>query len=379
MKFPLRVAQIMGKMVGGGVESTVMNYYRHIDTSKVQFDFLIDADSTLIPKKEIERRGGRIFVIPPYQHQVAYQNKLSQLFRQEKWLIIHSHINTLSVFPLWAAKRAGIPIRIAHNHATAGKGEFVRDVLKYTLRVAANWFPTNRLACSEYAGKWLFGRAPFGIVVNGFEVQKFAFDPQARKRMRHALGIDDKAFVIGHVGRFAPPKNQAKLISYFAHTDLPADSYLVFAGQGPDLEDCRHLADQLNIQNQVIFAGQQRDMPAFYSALDVFALPSTYEGLGMALVEAQASGLPCIASSAVSREADPSQRVGFIPFDDVNAWTNALAQAKPRKDRRLTDQEQYALARFDIKKAAPQLTNYYLRLAKSVNAGSLNIADKESI
>lgn len=116
MTEPIRVAQVVGKMVGGGVEAVVMNYYRHIDRSKVQFDFLVDSDSTLVPREEIESLGGRIFEIPPYQHAIEYQRELQSLFTQEGWKIVHSHINALSVFPLRAAKKAGVPVRIAHSH-----------------------------------------------------------------------------------------------------------------------------------------------------------------------------------------------------------------------------------------------------------------------
>lgn len=119
---PIRVAQVMGKMLGGGVESVVMNYYRHIDRNKVQFDFLVDADSIRVPEEEIKALGGRVFRIPPYQHPLRYRKELVRLFREEHWPIVHSHINTLSVFPLSAAKKAGVSVRIAHSHSTMGKG-----------------------------------------------------------------------------------------------------------------------------------------------------------------------------------------------------------------------------------------------------------------
>ena len=134
MTEPIRVAQVVGKMVGGGVEAVVMNYYRHIDRSKVQFDFLVDSDSTLVPREEIESLGGRIFEIPPYQHAIEYQRELQSLFTQEGWKIVHSHINALSVFPLRAAKKAGVPVRIAHSHSTSGKGEFAKNALKDCFR-----------------------------------------------------------------------------------------------------------------------------------------------------------------------------------------------------------------------------------------------------
>lgn len=200
---PIRVAQVMGKMLGGGVESVVMNYYRHIDRSKVQFDFLVDADSTRVPEEEIKALGGRVFRIPPYQHPLRYRKELVRLFREEHWPIVHSHINALSVFPLSAAKKAGIPVRIAHSHSTMGKGEFAKNLMKLALRPFSNLYPTERFACSEYAGKWLFGRdANFTVIPNAIELEKFHFDPVIRQETRKELGVADDMFLIGHVGRF---------------------------------------------------------------------------------------------------------------------------------------------------------------------------------
>lgn len=189
MTNPIRVAQIVGKMNGGGVEAVVMNYYRHIDRSKVQFDFLVDSDSTLIPREEIESLGGRVFEVPPYQHVVEYQHELQRLFKQEGWKIVHSHINALSVFPLRAAKKAGVPVRIAHSHSTSGKGEYAKNTLKAVLKTQSNRYPTHRFACSKFAGEWLFGKAAhFEVVYNAIDLDRFCFNAEARAQARADLG-----------------------------------------------------------------------------------------------------------------------------------------------------------------------------------------------
>ena len=190
MANPIRVAQIVGKMNGGGVEAVVMNYYRHIDKSKVQFDFLIDSDSTLVPRDEIESLGGRVFEIPPYQHIAEYQRELQRLFKQEGWKIVHSHINALSVFPLRAAKKAGVPVRIAHSHSTSGKGEYAKNALKAVLKTQSNRYPTHRFACSQFAGEWLFGKAAhFEVVYNAIDLDRFRFNAEARAQARADLGL----------------------------------------------------------------------------------------------------------------------------------------------------------------------------------------------
>lgn len=366
MAAPIRVAHVIGKMVGGGVEQVLMNYYRYIDRERVQFDFIVDEDSTVVPRDEIESLGARIFIVPPYQSLFSYQRELGCLFQAERWPIVHSHVNTLSVFPLRAAKRAGIPVRIAHSHATAGRGEPARNAIKYALRPLANRYPTERLACSLYAGKWLFGSAEFGILVNAFDLEGLSFDRVARERFRKNVGIGENVFVFGHAGRFAPPKNQARLIRIF--NDVAAvrpNCMLVFAGQGPDLKFCKTLVCNLGLDSRVLFLGQYQDMAAFYSGIDTFVLPSTYEGLGLALVEAQDAGLPCISSSGVSQEANPTNEVRYVAYNDDAAWREAMIDSRMRRDRALNKNEREALSAFDISKAATKLMNFYLQCLES--------------
>ncbi len=241
MNNPVRIAQIMGKMVNGGVDAVIMNYYRNIDRSKVQFDFVVDSDSKFIPQDEIESLGGRIYIVPPYQKIGKYISALVKLFKQNKYQIVHSNINTLSVFPLFAAKKAGVPVRIAHNHSTAAKGETKKNILKYILRPFSKVFATHYVACSEYAGEWLFGKKAMEsgkvtIFNNAIDLNKFKFDEKVRSEVRKELGIEDK-FVIGHVGRLCFQKNQEFLIDIFeeVHRRDP-NSVLLLIGDGEDRE-----------------------------------------------------------------------------------------------------------------------------------------------
>ena len=236
---PIRIAQVVGKMVNGGVEAVVMNYYRNIDRSQVQFDFIVDEDSTYIPREEIENLGGRIYIVPPYQKINKYIPALIKLFKENKYKIVHSHINTLSVFPLYAAKKAGVPVRIAHNHSTAAPGEWKKNILKYTLRPFAKVYATHYAACSEYAGEWLFGkksmqRGEVTIFNNAIDLDKFKYDENVRNEVRKELGLENK-FVIGHVGRFCYQKNQEFLIDVFEEVyKQDPNAALLLVGDGPD-------------------------------------------------------------------------------------------------------------------------------------------------
>lgn len=323
---PIRVAQIIGKMIGGGVEAVVMNYYRHIDRDKVQFDFIVDEDSTYVPEEEITSLGGRVFYISPYQHPVRYRRELIRLIREQRWPIVHSHINTLSVFPLSAAKKAGVPVRIAHSHSTMGKGEFAKNMMKRVLRPFANVYPTVRFACSHYAGEWLFGKnADFTVIPNGIELDKFRFDPVIRQETRKELGIEGDVFLIGHVGRFMPQKNQAFLVDVLANV-LPSkpNTMIAFVGDGPDKSAVQQHAEKLGIADHILFLGQRSDANRLYQAFDVFCLPSLYEGLGMVAVEAQVSNLPCLLSDTVPLEADVTAKSFFLPITNVDSWSKKL-------------------------------------------------------
>lgn len=360
---PIRVAQIVGKMVGGGVESVVMNYYRHIDRSKVQFDFLVDEDSTRVPEEEITALGGRVFRIPPYQHPIRYRRELIRLMHEQQWSIVHSNINTLSVFPLSAAKKVGVPVRIAHSHSTMGKGEFAKNAMKLALRPFANMYPTVRFACGHYAGEWLFGKnRDFTVIPNAIELDKFRFDPTARRETREELGIAEDTFLIGHVGRFMPQKNQAFLIDVLADL-LPnrPNTMLAFVGDGPDRADVQQHAEELGVADYVLFLGQRSDVNRLYQAFDVFCLPSRYEGLCLVGVEAQRAGLLCLFSDAITREVDATNTSRFMPIDSHKEWSSIISTL--RLGMRI-DPPEKAFINFDICQNARRLTSLYEELLK---------------
>lgn len=360
---PIRVAQVVGKMNGGGVEAVVMNYYRHIDRSKVQFDFLVDEDSTRVPEEEITALGGRVFRIPPYQHPIRYRRELIRLMREQQWLIVHSNINTLSVFPLSAAKKIGVPVRIAHSHSTMGKGEFAKNMMKLALRPFANVYPTVRFACGHYAGEWLFGKKhDFTVIPNAIELDKFRFDPTVRRETRKELGIAEDTFLIGHVGRFMPQKNQAFLVDVLADL-LPnrPKTMLAFVGDGPDKADVQQHAEELGVSDHVLFLGQRSDVNRLYQAFDVFCLPSLYEGLCVVGIEAQCAGLPCLFSNSITREVDLTEASRFIPIDSPKEWSSIISALG--SGTRIGFPEK-AFIDFDICQNAQRLTSIYKNLLK---------------
>lgn len=338
---PIRIAHIVGKWVGGGVEAVIMNYYRHIDRSKIQFDFLCDDDSTNIPYDEIEKLGGRVILVPPYQKVFKYHRELKRIFKENKYKIVHSHINTLSVFPLFAAKCAGVKVRIAHSHSTTNKKEWKRNILKQVLRPFSKTFSTDYFACSELAGRWLFGNKEYDkgnvyLLNNAIDLDKFKFDKKIRNKKRKELNISDDMFVIGHIGRFVETKNHKFIIDVFNEIYKKNNkSILILAGQGPLVEEVKEKVNRLELTNNVIFLGQRNDVNEFYQAFDLFIFPSLYEGLGLVAVEAQAAGLKCVCSKNVPVEVDVTNNVTFIDLkESFTFWCDQILEKflNERKD-----------------------------------------------
>lgn len=368
----IRVAQVVGGMHGGGVESVIMNYYRHIDRERVQFDFIVGEDSSRIPFKEIESLGGRVFTVPSKKNIVVYMRVLKGLFQNQQWSIVHSHVNALSVFSLKAAKEAGVPIRIAHSHSSFGKGELLRNSAKSILRSFSRVYPTDLMACGERAGRWLFGDdAQFDILRNAIELDRFSFDVARRERMRHSLGLSEDAFVLGHVGRFVTTKNHGFLIDIFqcVKEALP-DAKLLLVGEGPLFADVKAKVDALCLEGDVLFLGQRDDADELYQAFDCFVLPSLYEGFCVVGVEAQAAALPCAVSSRVSDEVALTDGIRFLSIDDApRVWADEIVKMRS-EHRALTPEERAALAPYNIAEAAVDLQRYYEGLNARVSSAA---------
>ena len=365
---PVIVAQIMGKWVGGGVESVIMNYYRHIDRSKIQFDFICDEDSTRIPYEEIKKLGGRVFLVPKYQKLPKYLKALEKLFKENKYRIVHANINTLSVFPLYAAKKAGVPVRISHSHSTSNRREWKRNLIKNLLRPFSKRYATDYFACSELAGRYLFGNKTFDrgevkIIHNAIDIDKFKFDEVARKKLRREFGIKDSTIVIGHVGRFVQTKNHTFLVDVFKeyHEKNP-DSKLLLVGSGPLEDKIKNKVKKLGLKDSVLFLGQRDDINKIYSVMDIFCFPSLYEGMGMVSLEAIISGLSVMLSSGlpavIKKENDT---ISSVPLN-VAKWSQTICKnLNKEKSHRTQNKNITELSQYDISKEHTKLWLEYIK------------------
>ena len=365
MTEPIRVAQMMTDMNYGGVEMVVMNYYRHIDRTKVQFDFFALEGSAVPQREEIERLGGRVYIVPKYTHLSAYEKEIIRLFRQNQYKIVHSHMNTLSVFSLWGAKKAGIPNRIAHNHSTAGKGETKKNIIKYALRPFAKIYPTKLCACSQYAGEWLYGKnAEFQVFNNAIDLSRYSYDPQKAAAARKELGLEDK-LVVGHIGRFCYQKNHDFLIDIFNEIHKQRqEAVLLLIGEGELEQDIRNKVKKLGLTDSVRFMGKQKDTSEFYQAMDSVVLPSRYEGLGVVAIEAQACSVPVICLTAVPKDAKITSSVKFIGLDESSSnWADCVLDVIKTQVKR-NEREEVRKAGYDIEVEAQKLTDFYEELLK---------------
>lgn len=344
MSEPIRVAQILNRMDSGGIESVVMNYYRHIDREKIQFDFYFAEGSTFPQREELEKLEAGIYSIPPYSKPIKYHQALYRAFQERGYKIVHAHLSTMSVFALFAAWRAGVPVRICHNHTTAYWGEGAKTLLKYILRPWNKLFATDYFACGEAAGRWMYGNRCFDqgrvtVMPNAIDTKKFAFDPETRKQLRDELKIPQDAFVIGHVGRFTYPKNHSFLIDIFAEVlKKRPGARLLLVGEGELLESIRERARGKGISDSVVFTGARRDINRLYSVMDVFCLPSFYEGMPVVAWEAQANGLPCVFSDKITKEVACSKSCHSLKLRQrKDEWIAAFAVARNRDTYMLPD------------------------------------------
>lgn len=365
---PLRVAHIIGKWVGGGVEAVVMNYYRNINKNEIQFDFICDEDSTNIPYEEINSLGGKVILIPPYQKVFKYQKELKRVLEEGNYKIVHSHINALSVFPLKAAKKAGVPIRIAHSHSTTNKKEWKKNFLKSILKPFSKVYATNYFCCTEHAGRWLFGNKEFDkgnvyIINNAIDIEKFKFNENIRIKKRAELGISKDITVYGHIGRFVDQKNHKFLIEVFSEIHkLNKNTKLIMVGKGPLEDDIKKQIKELNIEDDVLMLGQRLDANELYQVFDVFLFPSLYEGLGMVLVEAQASGCYCIASTCVPKVAKMTDLVEFESLDSTYEWVKLAESINNKKCNRAIFSNIITKKGYNIKNEVKSLEEIYINL-----------------
>ena len=359
MSEPKRVLQVVTHMDRGGLETMLMNYYRQIDRSRVQFDFLTHREGEKDYDAEIRALGGRIYHVPPVNpFSRSYLQALDVFFAEHpEYRVVHSHLDCMSAYVLRAAKKCGVPVRLAHSHSSS-QDKDAKYLLKLLCKRGIAKQATQLLACADAAGRWMFGGAPFRVLPNAIDASAYRADEQVRQEVRAELGLEN-AVVLGHVGRFSEPKNHPFLIGLFAEAvKKEPQARLLLIGGGEGRTAIEEKVRALGLADKVLFLGVRSDVNRMLQAMDAFVFPSLYEGLPVSLVEAQAAGLPCVISDRVPRESVLTDLVEQLPLGDAAAWAERVlcAAAKEKKDT----YEAICAAGFDVAKNAEWLEEFYL-------------------
>ncbi|WP_314453259.1 glycosyltransferase [uncultured Actinomyces sp.] len=367
---PLRVLQINSSISRrSGVMSMLMNYFRHVDRSQVVFDFFCYATPDETHRAEIESLGGRCYVTNAGGSIGRIRSFLGQLLSKHagQYPVAHLHDPILSRFLYPVAHRQGVRSFAVHSHATAYSDSRLRSVRNWLVCRNIGAYSDVRLACSRAAGDFLFGRGGYEELPNAIDVETYRFKEPVRTDVRARLGLDD-APVVGHVGRFSEQKNHRFLIDVYTElARLRPGTRLILVGDGPLRPGIEEIVAERGLADRVLFLGDRKDVAALYQAMDMFLLPSLYEGLPMVGVEAQCAGLPLVCSKEVTDEVAIGEAT-FLPFETpVRQWAHHVSQALER-GRDLSFRAQGAAmtsaAGFDITREADRLTRRYRALAE---------------
>lgn len=355
-----KVIMITSYFDRNGVTSQVINYAMNLDKNKFQISIAAGEPYDIGYEKLCQENHIKLCKLPQKQKNAyAYYRTIYSFLKKNKPDIVHVHgSSTLIAAELLIALLAGVPVRVSHSHNTICSHPLLHQTLKPLLKVVSNCY----LACGELAGQWMYGNGAFKVIPNAFETDAFVLNSEARLSIRKKLGVDD-SLVIGHIGKFNNQKNQNYLIRVFESLAYKDDKViLLLVGNGPDLENVRDRVKHTACADRIIFWGETTNPASLYSAMDIFALPSRFEGLPIVLLEAQISGLPCIVSDKVTREVDFGDIVWKSIEDKPQTWADTIFLMNKRtEEQRIQYRLQHAkqIAHYNIRESVKLIENIY--------------------
>lgn len=343
-----------------GATCVMMNYYRYMSLDNIQIDFacsnILDNDL----QNELNDRGSLYYQLPSRTNLFSYFFHLYRILKGYDILHVNGNSAT-SALELWSGILAGTITRIAHNHNTSTRHPFIHSLLLPLFKRGY----TKALACSNAAGDWIFGINKYSVLNNAIDIDKYLFSVDSRRAYRKILNIDDDTVVLGHVGRFNEQKNHKKLLRVFKqYNNKHKKSCLLLVGDGPNRQKINEWIQELNIVDSVIMLGQRTDVPQLFSAMDVFVFPSKWEGLGLAIIEAQTSGLPCLVSDCVPNDVVLSDRIDLISIQvDEKEWVEKIEDllGVDRIHQSHKNKDSITSGGYNIKKEARKLKEMYIQ------------------
>lgn len=359
-----RILHVVPNMNSGGIENLIMNIYRKIDRTKIQFDFIVHYEKKGFFDDEIESLGGKIYRFPVIENKnvIKYIKDLNQFFKTHKeYKVVHGHMASLAYLYLGIAKKYRVPVRIAHSHGTSHLKN-LKGYCKYIMFKFAKYNANNYYACSTEAGNYLFGKnRKFEFIPNAIELEKFAYSEKTREEVRKKLKINDK-IVIGHVGRFNLQKNHEFIIDIFkAISEKNKKCVLLLIGIGELQEKIKQKICDYKLEDKIYMLGLRKDVAELYQAMDIFLMPSLFEGLPLTGVEAQASKLKCIFSDTITREVKITDNIEFLNLSiGAEKWAEIVLNNinYDRKKVKINN------TIFDIKTLAKQMQQKYIDFYK---------------
>ncbi len=366
MDEPIRILQWGMTSNYGGIEMFIMNMYRYINREKVQFDFLLGPnDPPIAFEDEILSMGGRIFRVmyPEREKPLTAGYRLRKFLKEHPEIKgVHVHANFPYAFPVAQAKKCGVSLRIIHSHNSNGKDSdgFKSKIRKLRIEKDILNAPTHRFACSSLAGDWMFGNAEYIWIKNAIDAQKYAFSEEVRQRVRRSLNIEQNT-VVGFVGRVDEQKNPWMVIEIFREIHkIDQNAVLLFVGKGKDEEEIKCLTEHNGLSDSVRFLGMRKDVNELYQAMDLFLLPSQFEGLPVVLVETQTAGLPCVVSDRITREVEITDLLTYLPIEESPEKWAETALKKLTETKRQDRSDEVADAGFEIRQMAKEMEEFYL-------------------
>ncbi len=364
---PIRVLHVLGTTNLGGAESRVMELYRSIDRERVQFDFLIHTQKEGHYSAEIRALGANIYSVPRFnvKNYPAYRSALIRFFeKHHDYAAVQGHMTSTASIYLPIAKKAGIPLTIAHARS-AGVDRGVKGIVTKIIRLPLKNRADYLFTCSAEAGAAVYGKKAVKqgrvwTIPNAIDTQRFRFNKSVRENLRNELGVSDK-FVIGHVGRFGFMKNHAYLLEvFFELCKMREDAALVLIGTGELEQEIRQKAETLGLTKKVRFLGTRSNVEDYYQAFDYFVFPSFFEGLPGSVAEAQASGLRCLISDKVTHEAALTELAVYKSIDEPPVkWAREIQKNAENAMIRHDMQSAITGQGFDVRIQAKQMAEFY--------------------
>lgn len=359
----IRILHVLNRMGYGGIETFIMNIYRNIDRNKIQFDFAVHTTNKGEYDEEIKKMGGNIYYFTSRRNNVLKYKKDWEDFLNKnahKYNAIHMHVSSVTtILPLVLAKKYNIKNRLIHAHSTSQQGK-IHEILSYINKKRINKFATKLLACSTEAGEYVFGKNKFELFHNGINSKIYKLNDEIRNDVRKKLNLKDNEIAYVHVGRFCYAKNHQFLIKIFNEINKKnSNSKLFLIGTGELKENVVEQVKQLNLTEEVIFLGTRNDIPNLLQGMDLFIFPSNYEGLPVAMIEAQAAGLPIFASTNISKESKISDLVTFISLEkNEKEWASLIMNNKIKREK--NTETILKNAGYEIKETVKKIEKIYL-------------------